>query len=489
MLPLLLFALAQSSNACQPCHAKIVESYSKTAMARTSGNDLPKLRAAPPFLDPVTQTTFRVTQTFELQFSKQDTFEGSRQLEWFIGSGRVGFSFLFSQGNRLFQSPISYYSEAAKWQLSPGFERRPQLDLTRAVEPSCLNCHTTRFNPATLAITPGIGCERCHGDATRHIATSGKASVVNPSKLAPHERDSVCAQCHLTGVARVARFRPPNDSYIPGRKLSDYSAIFVEKRTQTSEAIGVTSHFEKLAASKCAISSGDKFTCTTCHDPHSEPSNAAAHFNPKCQSCHQQKPCQQTADLDCIKCHMPKAAGRGVDHSSYTDHSIRVSTTSEVPAPEGLVGLFPNGANSRDRGLALATLSRFESAQALLEAAVQTNPIDIAALVQLAQIYDRQGRESAAQPLYEAILKLDPNHPTAATNLAVIRVKGGRSNEAIQLWRTALKSNPAQTGVRMNVAQALFRQGKRKEAATEIETALRYDPDQPAARRLLQQLR
>ena len=291
------------------------------------------------------------------------------------------------------------------------------------------------------------------------------------------------------GVARVARFRPPNDSYIPGRKLSDYSAIFVEKRTQTSEAIGVTSHFEKLAASKCAISSGDKFTCTTCHDPHSEPSNAAAHFNPKCQSCHQQKPCQQTADLDCIKCHMPKAAGRGVDHSSYTDHSIRVSTTSEVPAPEGLVGLFPNGANSRDRGLALATLSRFESAQALLEAAVQTNPIDIAALVQLAQIYDRQGRESAAQPLYEAILKLDPNHPTAATNLAVIRVKGGRSNEAIQLWRTALKSNPAQTGVRMNVAQALFRQGKRKEAATEIETALRYDPDQPAARRLLQQLR
>lgn len=489
MLSVLLLVLAQSKHPCQPCHAQIVASYQKTAMARSSAADSPRLKAAAAFLEPVTQTTVAVSPTLELRFNKEGQFDGSRQLKWVIGSGRVGHSLLFQQGNRLFQSPVSFYSQSGQWQLSPGFERRPQWDLTRAVEPSCLNCHTTRFNPASLQLTPGIDCERCHGDGRPHIASSGKAKIIHPGKLPPHERDSICAQCHLTGVARVARLRPNQDSYLPGRKLSDYSAIFVEPPSSPEAAIGVTSHFEKLALSKCTISTGESFTCTTCHDPHSEPNDAAAWFNAKCQSCHAQKPCRQSAQTDCIHCHMPKGAGRGVDHSSYTDHSIPRDGVSRKPANPTFASFFPNAANPRDTGLALAILNRLSQAQPLLEKAVQTNPTDLAALSQLAQIHDRQGREAEAQPLYEAILRLDPSHPTAATNLAVIHIKAGRAEQAIQLWRVALRSNPAQTGVRMNLAQALFRLGRKQEAAQEIEQALIYDPDQPAARRLLRSLR
>ena len=485
---LLLFAQVQSP--CQPCHAQIVASYAKTAMARTSAVDYSTTRSALPFFEPITKTTFRITPTLELQFSKPGIIEGTRQLKWVIGSGRVGHSPLFSQGNRLFQSPLSYYTQAAQWQLSPGFQRRPQLDLTRVVEPSCLNCHTSGFNPETLQIDVGISCERCHGQSDRHVSSAGKVSIVNPGKLAAHERDSVCAQCHLTGSARVAKFRSAGDTYQPGKKLSDFSAIFVGGQAESSSTIGVTSHYENLALSRCKIASGDKLSCTTCHDPHSEPTIAATHFNAKCESCHQDKPCSKAPKGDCIQCHMPKAAGRGVDHSSYTNHSISRKANEAKPATgSALASFWSNEVNPRDLALAYAVTGKSNEAKPLLEAASKANPRDIQVLSQLAQIHDREGREDLARPLYESILKLEPANPTACTNLAVILVKAGSTNEAILLWRQALKANPAQTGVRMNLAQALFRQGDRTAAAAEIEQALKYDPDQPAARRMLNQLR
>jgi hypothetical protein len=475
---LLLFWAQAGGHPCQRCHAAIVASYQKTAMARTSGRvTAPAHRPAPAFVDLTTQTTFEVTPQFELRYRKGEDLAGARQLEWFIGSGRVGHSYLFRSGNRLFQAPISWYTQAAHWQLSPGFDRRPALDLTRVVEPSCLNCHTTSFNATTLAITPGIGCERCHGDAAAHLRTSGKAAILNPAKLAPAERDSVCAQCHLTGVARVARADAP--AYQPGRKLADSSAVFIGAGEADSGGLGVTSHFEKLALAACRTATGGKLTCTTCHNPHEEPARSSEFFNGKCQSCHTQRNCTREPQGDCISCHMPKAAGRGVAHSSYTDHSLpRTSQTRESSGE--LRPFWPGTVTDRDRGMALAVLRRFAEAKPLLEKAT-----DVAARIQYAQILEREGNEQAAQPVYEAVLQADPRHPTAATNLGVIRARQGQLDEAIRLWRIALAANPAQTGVRMNIAQALMRQGKRTEAMAEASQALVYDPDQPAIRRLL----
>jgi hypothetical protein len=488
----LLFAalLAQVKHPCSPCHAEIVRTYGQTAMARTSGRVVASQhQQSASFLEPKTGTTYSVDADLNLHFAKGADVVGVRKLDWFIGSGRVGRSYLFGLDQRLFQAPLSYYSEAKHWQLSPGFDKRPTLDLTRAVEPSCLNCHSSQFDAARLVIEPGISCERCHGDSTRHIASSGKLPVVNPSKLAPHERDSVCAQCHLTGAARVARYQANGRSYVPGLKLSDFSAVFSAEANEAAGAIGVTSHFEKMMISQCKLASGDSFTCTTCHDPHSEPKDAAVYFNSRCQSCHASKPCVKQPQGNCIECHMPKAAGRGVDHSSYTDHSIARKPRAAAAGNGSELKYFWGGeAAARDLGLAYAALQRFEGAKGLLEAAAKKNPNDLAALSQLAQIYDREGREDLAGPLYQAVLKLDASHSSSSANLGVIRVKQGQVDAAIALWRTSLKVNPAQTGVRMNLAQALMRKGDRAAARAEMELALKYDPDQPNLRRLLQQL-
>jgi hypothetical protein len=487
---LLTALLAQVKHPCNPCHAQIVTSYGQTAMARTSGRVISAAHVpSTPFLEPKTATTFSVDADLNLHYSKGADVAGVRKLDWFIGSGRVGRSYLFGLDQRLFQSPVSYYSEAKRWQLSPGFDKRPALDLTRAVEPSCLNCHSSRFDASSLTIEPGISCERCHGDTSRHVASAGKVSALNPRKLGTEERDSVCAQCHLTGAARVAKYQSVERSYAPGLKLSNFSAVFTLEATSAGGAIGVTSHFEKMMKSQCKMATGESFTCTTCHDPHSEPKDASAFFNPRCQSCHASKPCVKQPQGNCIECHMPKASGRGVDHSSYTDHSIpRKQSAAAAVSGSELKNFWGGVTEPRDLGMAYAALQRMEEAQGLLEAAAKKNPKDLAVLSQLAQIYDRQGKEDAAGPLYEAVLKLDSRHASSNANLGVIRVKQGQVDAAIALWRSSLRANPAQTGVRMNLAQALLRQGDRTAARAEIELALKYDPDQPNVRRLLQQL-
>jgi hypothetical protein len=94
----------------------------------------------------------------------------TRDLTYFIGSGRIGRSFLFERDNRfLYQSPVSWYADGNTWRASPGFQRRTTVDLTRAVEPSCLLCHASRLQPVAGTqdrynakqpfLESGIGCE------------------------------------------------------------------------------------------------------------------------------------------------------------------------------------------------------------------------------------------------------------------------------------------------------------------------------------------
>lgn len=227
LLPILL----AFANPCQPCHPQIVQSYEKTAMARSSSKYVTNLKSSEPFLDAVTQTTFSITPGFLLKFSKPNQFDGYRQLSFAIGSGRVGHSFLFKQGNRLFQAPVSYYSETRQYQLSPGFQRRPQLDLTRVVEPSCLNCHTTAFNPVTLDITPGIGCERCHGNTNPD--SSLPDCPINSSSFCT----TLCAAVSSPPAVLVHALMAP-----PKRVLSLRSKPSRAIRINLTSLIGSTAH-------------------------------------------------------------------------------------------------------------------------------------------------------------------------------------------------------------------------------------------------------
>lgn len=77
------------------------------------------------------------------------------------------------------------------------------MRLTRAVEPSCLQCHASRVRPVRTQnrygdppfLENGVSCERCHGPGSEHAHDPAKSPMVNPAKLDAERRDG--------GVQRV----------------------------------------------------------------------------------------------------------------------------------------------------------------------------------------------------------------------------------------------------------------------------------------------
>ena len=78
-----------------------------------------------------------------VKFSKGGA-RGERQLDYYIGSGAAGRSFLYARDGFLFEAPVTWYTQSGKWDVSPGYERDSVSRWNRAVEPSCLACHASQ---------------------------------------------------------------------------------------------------------------------------------------------------------------------------------------------------------------------------------------------------------------------------------------------------------------------------------------------------------
>jgi predicted CXXCH cytochrome family protein len=460
---------------------------------------------------------------FDYDFSGDETrIRGSRRLEYFVGSGVVGRSYLLSVDSFLYQAPVAYYSAQQRWRLSPGYEDRDHLYLTRPVGVTCLQCHASRLQPVPgtmngFAAVPflewGISCETCHGPGEKHIGkfNSGLvvdgSGIVNPRRLSPERRDSVCAQCHLTGVARIDRAGRDRGSFQPGGLLSEFLSVFVWSGAPAE--MTVTSHFEKIAQSGCKVKAGDRLSCGACHNPHSRPLEAekARYFRGKCIECHDTPTsCKAPAALrereadNCVGCHMPKNPVTDVAHTVYTDHSIprRVLTPSpESVTPDGILALFGGGtASGRDLGLAYALVAERDPnpvyrarAFELLKAAVGERSNDIPAMVQLAHLYGNVGEPERAIALYEKAVDADASQVVAANNLAAYRMQGDRTGDAIKLWSGVLARSPGYEAARMNLAVAQFRAGESESAQQTLVTGLELNPGSRAVRKLLDQFR
>jgi Flp pilus assembly protein TadD len=514
------------SQVCATCHSAIARKYSGSAMARTSGRV-----GTGTFRESWENASFRDSSSgaqhhirpgdrgYTLSFERSATdVRGERRLEWYLGSGRVGRSYLFSQDGFLYQSPVSYYSVKRGWGVSPGYQQKTTIDLTRAIEPACLQCHASRLQPVAgtqnrFAQVPfldnGVSCERCHGPGQRHVGLMQKAAakpvggagIVNPSKLPAARRDSVCAQCHLTGAARVARRTARTGSYRPGDLLTDSVGIFVWSDARTSP-LTVTSHFEKLFYSSCKEKSGDRLWCVSCHDPHGEPADRVAYYRERCLTCHASKPCRlpaserSAANNDCQSCHMPKADVVDSEHAVYTDHSIPRSRSRKQDHSGGERRLIPfwlTSDDSRDAALAHAVVALTDPgvrrlAFDLLQTAVNRDPDDMSVAAQAAQFYDRMGQHDRALPLFERVVEREPANVAAAINLGALYAQKDRLPDAIRIWESTLERNPALTGARINLAVAQARTGMAKEAAATLRLALAFDPDSSTARRLLAQM-
>src|SRR5262249_54001500 len=136
-----------------------------------------------------------------------------------------------------------YAEDGGAWAMNPGYDRPDYPGSTRAISYECMFCHNAypktpvanrepAAEPKYLAPLPaGIDCQRCHGDGRQHIATSGKAAIVNPKKLAPDRELEVCLQCHLETSSlqlphSILKHGRAPFSYVPGTPLADFQLSF-----------------------------------------------------------------------------------------------------------------------------------------------------------------------------------------------------------------------------------------------------------------------
>ena len=70
------------------------------------------------------------------------------EVRFVVGSGRQAFAYLIEHDGFLFQSPLTWYAQKRRWDLSPGYEKS-NLHFHRPVTPSCLFCHANRVEPVS----------------------------------------------------------------------------------------------------------------------------------------------------------------------------------------------------------------------------------------------------------------------------------------------------------------------------------------------------
>ncbi len=274
-------------------------------------------------------------------------YQRAERIDLVTGSGVRGQTYLYWQGDRLFELPVSYWSDGHRWINSPGYINGT-ADFSRTVNPACLECHATYIrslstDPATnrydrTSLVPGISCESCHGPGADHVrqelqpGSKGKAPLIlNPAKFSRDLQVDLCAECH-NGIQREAL--KPAFSYVPGRPLNEYFKQLPSANAEHPDVHG--NQVGLLERSKCYRSSA-QMSCSTCHDVHAagQPLESYSH---KCLSCHQWESCGMSAQMGhaiankCIDCHMPveetnvivsQTAGQVV-HAKMRNHWIKV---------------------------------------------------------------------------------------------------------------------------------------------------------------------
>src|SRR3984957_8464470 len=379
-----------------------------------------------------------------------------------VGAGIVGYSYMVRLGRYLFQSPVSYYTQTKSWDLTPGYETEPHLDFTHQISSGCLFCHTgsVNFIAGTAnqfgdpPFTP-ISCERCHGSSAAHLKNPVPGSIVNPGKLPPRERDSVCEQCHLEGDVRI--LNPGRDwwDFQAGRATESVFATYL--RTGATGALRAVSQSELLSQSQCARQSGGRLWCGSCHHPHGDEPTQPQAVRKVCLSCHAHLFAagrHRVAD-ECVSCHMPRLRPTNVAHSAITDHSIPRRPRLETRKP---------GAGDVD-----LTAWR-EPEPALIQRDLGLAWFDLAANTQTTGGVDKA---------YSILSRLPPQERQEAAvqaDLASILLQQNEQRLAIQMFERASAEEPSNARYAYCLGAALERSGKPEEAEKALRRSIELDP-------------
>jgi hypothetical protein len=456
--------------------------------------------------------------------------EVEAEITYALGSGSRGTAYLVERAGRLYQSPITWYGQKQRWDLSTGYEQN-NLHFDRPIEPKCLFCHSNRVVPAPMSVNryeepifrgQAIGCERCHGPGALHVrgrevVEGWDLTIVNPRHLEPSLREDVCEQCHLLGDHRVERLGRGTFDFRPGFPTSDFFAVFERTSNEQKRAVG---QVEQMKLSRCYQKSKGLLGCISCHDPHRVPEEKerAAFFRGRCLVCHEQSGCKlalstrltRSPDDNCVSCHMPASTNTDIVHVAATDHRILKTPESQESArpspPEGATPLrLVNGDDSgagdseplgREMGIALAfeagayantPLGRQLGLRALhlLDRALAEQPDDFEVKRLRARALALAGRRREAVDLQREILEIAPTYEQVLEEFTQFTIELRDSRPAIAQAARAVALNPGSSDRHERLAYLLCQAKDWDGALRESRESLRLNPFRRFARMFL----
>ena len=343
------------SAACKTCHAATYARWQKTRMA----NVVRDPKEHPDAIIP--------------DFSKADPaiVNFTKDAIAFVYGSKWKQRYFTKVGNDYFPLPAQWDVANQAW--SRYFVREgtdwwvphyPADNMQRPTGPTCDGCHSVNYNIQTKTVTEwNVGCEKCHGPGSLHVARPSRANIVNPARLGARGVD-VCIQCHSQGQPLANPIQGKYYDWPVGyvvtndatKKLSDFWKLEDHKLGETT-----FTHFPDGTAHKNRMQGNDfvqsvmytrGITCFTCHDVHGTDNNAdlIRPANELCLQCHGPNSPngphtgtieQHThhpagsAGNECVNCHMPKIEQEFTTTNvrSHTFKFITPAMTEEYKIP------------------------------------------------------------------------------------------------------------------------------------------------------------
>lgn len=129
-------------------------------------------------------------------------------------------------------------------------------------------------------------------------------------------------------------------------------------------------------------------------------------------------------------------------------------------------------------GRAFVKKKRYEMAYPLFLKAIEKDPNYMLPYVELAKLYEAEGRGAEAEETLKKALSVEPDNVAVMSELGYVLSKAGKDGEALEMLEKAVKLN-SYTPAYYYHAYALAKNGQMKEAITAFDTAVSLNPYEP----------
>jgi predicted CXXCH cytochrome family protein len=343
------------SQACEECHTEIYQQWQKTPMANVVRD--PRQHADAIIPDLATNNVYK--------FSKD-------QVAFVYGS--IWKQRYFTRvGEDYFPLPVQWEVLNHKWskyQVPPAggdwwAAFYPSDNMHRPTGPLCDGCHSVGYDIHSKQVAEwNVGCERCHGPGSEHVAQPTRGNILNPTHMDYVSASDTCIQCHSQGQPLSnpieGKYYDWPVGYHVGLKLADYWRLEDHTLGEPQNFL----YFPDGTAHKNRMQGNDfvqsvmyrrGVTCFDCHDAHGTSNYAQLRkpANALCLDCHGPSSPNgpRTATIEehthhregsagsqCVACHMPAIETEGPANTMVHTHTFRFITPAmtdkyKVPNP------------------------------------------------------------------------------------------------------------------------------------------------------------